>query len=149
MPSRILSLADFIKDVLIANVPNDVTVERKFSVTKRVEDLTGKHLWVFPLDYADNGPETRTEYALDVRIGVVYAERYAQPGSIPDEWLDDRVEFVELSIFDPLNVNQGSYGAAGEYWPQTAAVTTLYDMDALKQLKVFWTELEFVYRRLI
>lgn len=150
MPADILQLADDLKgelDTLYTGLDPAVTVLRDYYVTVQVDRMTGRNVWLFPLGYGNEGPSTRQDDTYDFTLGVVYAEKWTSTGLPSKSWVDERILFVEEQIYVPLCDGRRFYGAGENYWSQTADVTLVYNVDYLRDFKLFWSELQFTYRK--
>lgn len=134
------------------------TIERVYDFVEDLGKLVDRKVYVFPLDYVLTEPISRKEDMFDVRVGVVVAHKYDNPSSptkaAPVAWVDDKVDFVETYIFSTLAEVRmhevplgGPSGEMVQYWPQEAANNMVFDYTKLSQHKVFWSELEFVFRK--
>lgn len=162
--SDIIALAKYTKEVLEASISagsgdTQATVERRWSKRdsdKNLDTLTGRHVDVWHSGYADNGPATREEGFFSVTLAVVICERYEPKEAIPDEWVDELVDWVEQYVFNPLSTIgettlEGSGGnplRLGEWWTQNLVMAVVCDPDLLRTQKVFWSEIELTYTRL-
>jgi hypothetical protein len=148
MPADIVKLADDISDLIGSNpLFVDHTISREYIIEAKIEELTSKHIWVIPGPYADTGPLDRSASDYEFIIAVVYARKYDTKGTVPKLWLDDIIELVEEELFVPLSDEHTPYGELQDYRSQAATVSLLYDPEALAEFKLFWSELEFVYRK--
>lgn len=116
----------------------------------KAESLTGRKVQVFPLRTAGE-VVTRDEDANEYAFAVWIVERYEDEGDPTEEWIDDRVEWVEL-LWKQLGNPRGARLLAdiGEpdsgLWPEVAEITTVYDHDELVEGKLFASVVTVVYR---
>lgn len=131
-------------------------VEHVYDFTEDLGTFMGRKVYVFLMEYLTNEPLTRRESTYDVRIGVVITRRYSSPSTptkaAPVAWMNEEIKFVENNIFSPLEQNvmhnvPVNSGETVQYWPAEAAVTLAYDIIKLSQHKTFWSECEFVFRK--
>lgn len=161
MASEIVAVCDYIVDYLSDNFVSgdNVDIERTWEFVEDLGTFEGKKIDVCPPSYVRNAPVTRGEDSLDVSILVVIRERYQDASSVekavPTSWVDDKVEFVENKVFSVLaspriihEIPVGS-GTPQQYWCQTATVGIVWDYTRLTQQKTFWSECEFVFRKLL
>lgn len=162
--SDIIALAKYTKEVLEVAIAAesggpDVTVERRWSKKdsdKNLETMTGRHVDVWHTTYADNGPATREEGFFSVTLAIVISERYELKQQIPDEWIDDLVNWVEQYVFNVLGTVEertleGSTSnplRLGQWWTQSIVMAVVCDAELLRTQKVFWSEIELTFTRL-
>lgn len=160
MPTcRILTLCD----QLVTEIDDDWaqgasdTVTRRYIAPVNVQELnslTGRHVYVFPGPY-ENSPETRGHDAWVHTVGLLVVERYATVGGEPADttlrtWLDTRVDFVEGTVINAIDFDGRTSLRIGS--PATREILTesitveTYDVDMLNQHKLFWSEIEAVFR---
>jgi hypothetical protein len=129
------ALADLIRGQWNPSAPDQVLATYRFDVY--ASTLTGRKVIVFPEAYA-GFPATRGEDSVDYGFQVWVVERYTGPGQPPDEWVSERVAFVESLlgwVGDPRAVPLlADYPDA---YPQEADVTTVYDVVDLMENKLF------------
>lgn len=148
MASDIIVLRNDLVSLIQSNNLPGLKVAGKILVRTPIGKITGKNLWLFPGIYTDNGPSDRTANVYDLTINAVFAEKYTDDGIPPDEWVEDRIEYVENNIFNVFSEDQTLYGTQTNYWSQGATINVLYDAEMLDEHKLFWSELEFVFRKL-
>lgn len=111
----------------------------------------GRKVYVFPSSYT-GGPATRAEDQNDYTLAVVVAEVYRGGGDPPDDWIDARALFVEWLANTVLGDPRAGRLLAVEgdpdsgLWPESAEVTTVYDLEELTQKKLFFSVLTITYR---
>lgn len=128
----------------------DDAVSGLYRVDITAESLTGRKIQVFPLRTAGE-LVNRLEDANDYAFAVWIVERYTGEGDPTEEWIDERVEWVEL-LWKELGNPRGERLLAdpGEpdsgLWPDVAEITTVYDHDELVEGKLFASVVTVVYR---
>lgn len=113
--------------------------------------LKGRQVYVFPSS-TTGGPAYRGDDQNDYTLVVLVAEVYTGKGNPPDAWVDARVEFCEwlnqTVLGDPraprLLAVEGVEDSG--LWPETAEVTTVYDIEELAEKKLFLSVLGVTYR---
>jgi hypothetical protein len=162
MASRVVevrnAVAAWLTEVILQNAPGTAVVatSRRIEIDDQVEDTTpaGRQVFVYPRGYGQVEAETRNTDLMEFRIGIIVVERYADPGVPPDSWVDDLSAWVEAWIYSPLNVigvrEDDQPTTDEELWAgfhcETADVLAEYDLEALTEHKIFWSELEFAFR---
>lgn len=152
MPATILTLADalvleFTNRLFLAGVTN-TTVERQYEITRDLGIFDGRCIDIFPMMYnPDPNEATRSEEYYDFRYSFVIMRRYASKGVIDKSWIDNEVNFVEEYIFNPLDQRVITIADGIQYWSTEVEVTSVFDFDFLRQNKVFWSEVETVFRK--
>lgn len=115
-----------------------------------------KFLDLFELGYTALPPLDRSADDFDVRLAVVLRERYPETPDpefvVPMAWTEERKQYFE-DIFNLLTNSRTKYitlnttGEMSEWYCMTGEVTTIYDYAKLDKHKVFWAEMEVVYRK--
>lgn len=154
MQSDIIKLADqlvseFTNRLVIAGYPT-VSVTREYDVTTDLGTFVDKRIEIYPLNYNPSDDATRTETYYDFRYSLVLMERYKQKGLIPKEWIDEQLLFCQNYVFNPLDNKQEDFFVTvdgNQHWPTDVKVTSVYDFDMLRQNKVFWSEIEVIFRK--
>lgn len=150
MPNAdVLQLADDVASTINSLVVSgeDIEAARAYRQELDLGKFTGRKVRIFPSRYTSPDVITRKEDFYDIFLTVVIAERYAQPNYPPDDWIDERVNWVE-TLFNLFGNARAPY-RLGRYWSQTADVTVVYDWDLLNEDKVFWSEIELGFRTLV
>ena len=114
----------------------------------RLKSLTGRKVWLFPAEYGDE-PATRAEALHTYRFGLVVFERYPTAGPVPDEWMDERVDWVAGDLSDWLNFGgDRPFLQIGDREVFTAErePVQVYDPGELIKRNTFWSELEYVFQ---
>jgi hypothetical protein len=157
MASDVLALADAIAvklNVLFVANSIAVTATRQYEVTHELGLMTGRKVEVYPLSYNPFEAADRSTSFYDFRFSIVTLERYETKGLVPKVWLDERVNFVEEFIFNPLDPTGKVLAStlmvivnSDEFWPIEVEVTSVYDIGYLRRHKVFWSEVEVAFRK--
>lgn len=157
MNADVIALCEWAKTFLQNRLGSGVEVTREYEVTYDLGTVEGQKCVVLPLGYLSESPVTRREDQFDMRFAVIFLERYTDPAeptrAVPTSWVDERVLLVEEEIFNPLSdarvVHDPLEGSNQyQYWSQFGEVAIVYDYVKLSRHKVFWTELEFSFRKL-
>ena len=143
----ILKLADECVDLIESNLASgsEWEVERNYEVKHNLATFTESKIDVIPIGYTDEGPSTRKDNWFDAEISIVVTKRYVEPGEVPDSWMDDLIDFVELNIFNVFSANELEID--NSWWPQTINVVTLYDMEQYTRHHTFWSEISVIFRK--
>lgn len=154
MPSApILTLCDAlvgaIREAWQPGEPDNV--ERVYIAPVTADDLPtllGRRVYVFPGRYTDE-PATRGEDLSTYSVGVLIVERILEPGPPTNQWMDDRVDFVEGTIADALDYDGRSLLRIGtrEIWTESIDTET-FNLEMLNQANLFWSELEVVLKEI-
>lgn len=148
MPNAdILKLADSVADLIRSNLASgsEWDVNRVYETKHNLATFTESKIDVVPGEYSDQGPATRKDSWFDALISIVVTKRYQEPGDVPDEWMDDLIDFVESDIFNIFSANELEID--NEWWPQAINVVTLYDIGQYQRNKTFWSEIEVTFRK--
>ena len=153
MGARAIELRDAIADRLrsVWGEPAPATVKVGWRIDVPEDGPSGRVVFVAPASYRSEGPVTRATDLNDYRYAVLVVERYADAGDPPDEWLSERAAFVQEQVYDALqNVGldraESTPPLLNSFWCETAEVTVVYDLQALTEHKLFWSEIEFTFR---
>lgn len=128
----------------------DDTVSGPARADKKLWKARGRGVYVFRSERADQ-PATRDEDQHDYTLVVWVIEKYPDAGDPPDEWVDERVNWVEW-LLDLLGDPRGErlLATAGDpasgLWPESAALTTVYDVEDLTEHKAFSSVITVTYR---
>lgn len=165
MACDLIAFSDAIVDRLqkaFDAVVASVEVTRDYELRHDLDTFLGMKVVVFPAGYAISptndmmvdsvrgrgGYATRSEDYLDVEVAIAVAERWADDTKKPPrEWLDDRVEIVDRCVFEALRKTEEPL-LADEFWKSDVIVADAYDIQLLRQHRVFWCEVEAVFRKL-
>lgn len=147
MAARVLTLVDAQVTRIAALVGATADVSREYDTPvedKDLKALTGRKVWVFPVDY-DTAPLNRGEDLGRYTFLFVVVERYTAGGPPTKVWLDERVLFAQ-SIFDLLEDARTGSESAG--WCESVdGRMPVYDPAALREQSIYWaTSPVFTYR---
>jgi hypothetical protein len=149
MEARVIEFCDAVVAAILASwvpvSPNAVSSE--YEPDFDIATITGRKVYVFPAGYGQAGTVTRGEDENEYRVSVIIMERYTDEGAVPKAWLNARVLWVQNSLYVPLTDARAA-SILGESWPETGDVTTVYDLDVLRDYKVFLSEIEIAYREI-
>jgi len=145
----ILEIADAVVDAIVfAWGPSSPSAcERDYLYRADLDKMTGRQVRVYPLRYTDSpaargsldGGEAINEHT----IGVTVAERYTDAGKPTVAWMDERVAFAKEKIYDLLS---DRLPGVSNSVTLEANVVSVYDIGILGDNRVFWSEMEFVFR---
>lgn len=135
------------------------SVNRGYGHVRRVDlaEQVGRQVVIFPIGYT-NGPAERGHDFYEHRIGVVVFEKYPDAAGsdvlVPDEWIDERVDWVNQFVVEGLDfTHDETYGAVAPFNRnlQTLSndVPEMFDAEKLVTDKQFWCSVEIEYRELI
>jgi hypothetical protein len=149
-------------------------IQRAYAVVLNVDPddpttfIWGRQVYFFPATQKSD-PGDRTSLLCEYAVGCVIAEMYLTtpavfnsgvletPGVIgqgqpPDTWTDARVTWTE-DLFDALKEPgfvQSTPGTLGLSYYSTADmeanITMIYDRDELLERKLFFSEMQFIFR---
>jgi hypothetical protein len=152
-PSIVLcdALVTFLKDQWQPNAPNEVRrISRGQSI--KYEESVGRHVCIFPIAYdarsADRGQDFYTH-----TIGVITYERYPDAADsvelIPDDWVDERIDFVHTQVFKGLDFSNDGVQPTFNRDLQTLEIgmEDIYSPEWFAA-KVFWSRLLFLFEEL-
>lgn len=153
MAARTIELRNAIADRLLSvwGDPAPATVSVGWRIDVPDDSPSGRVVFVAPASYRSEGPVTRATDLNDYRYAVLVVERYTDAGDPTEEWLSERAAFVQESVYDVLqNVGldraENTAALLNSFWCETAEVTVVYDLEALTEHKLFWSEIEFTFR---
>jgi hypothetical protein len=116
---------------------------------QELPSLVGRQVWVFPASY-DDDEETRGEDEWAHELGVLIVERCPDAGGPSVAWMDERVAFVEQTVRGTLKAFQGRGSLlADTYWLEKAPVVEVYQVQALNEAGIFWSEIEVTLREIV
>ncbi len=150
--ARALLLCDEVAALILAGWNASATppasidgVQRAYSPTisftpDSAPQIEGRQVYVFPMPYTAT-PQTRETQLRDYLVKVLVVEQYsAAEGDPPTAWIDERVNFCEQVVFNPLMNPQ--LVIASQWFPPLeteGTVDVLYDQPALQENKAFWS----------
>lgn len=146
--ARVVDVAEAVAAAIAAGPFTDppiepASVERVWGFDLEGDRTTGLRVYVFALAYSQPETATRSEDLKEHKVGVVVAERYTGQGEPPKAWVDARARWVEVNVWDRVGDVRG-FEAAGN-WPDTGDVS-VFDPQLLRELKVFYSEVELAFR---
>jgi hypothetical protein len=112
--------------------------------------LAGRQVWAFPSTYTGE-PITRGEDHNDYTVVLTVAEVYPTEGVIPASWVRARIAWCE-TLLTLLGDARGERLLAVDgdpdsgLWPQSAEMTTVYDLEELADRRLFLAVLTITYR---
>lgn len=112
------------------------------------KEFTGRKVYVFGATERQESPATRSEDFNDYGIVVIVLERFTDAGDVPNDWLDERVAWVESGIYDTFGDARTTNLAVPGADPVTQEWTQVYSPELLRQLKLFRSEVTIVFRRI-
>src|SRR5262249_8427642 len=125
---------EFLAGIIAPSDPDKLT--RGYAARDNLIGLDGKRVRIFPEAYGDAERLARRRVAKEYAVVIVFEEPYLEPaqagedGPVPQEWIDDRVNWVETYLFNPLNtsfVRQEDGLLLDTLRTQMCEVTTVYD----------------------
>lgn len=155
MASRILACRDAVRDLLVARLdPAEPDRVRAVYVPKLDGAAwDGWRYWVYPAGYRDRDRLSRASVRKEYRVAVEAEIRYPDAGSaeedgtVPPEWVDEQVRYVEVNVFDLLNetgVRKATL-LASRFRCEACEVQAVYDPRRLHEDKVFASLIEVTY----
>src|SRR4051794_41184916 len=120
--SDLIDLCDEVVTVIqdLVGSGEDIQVARAYRQELNLGKFNGRQVRVFPKSYTSPTVVTRSEVSWLASLIVVIAERYPLDGFPPNDWMDERIVWVEQNIFDVFG-NVTPY-RLGKYWCDTADV---------------------------
>lgn len=148
MAARVTEILDAVVAYLQANWTGTVpTISREYMASFVADEFTGPRVYVMSPQYGQVGVATRANDEDSYTVFVVFVEKYTLGAeTIPNAWLDERVEIVEQEIYELLGDHRTE--AIAGLWPETATVNTVYDIDFLHQTRLFVSEVEIEFREI-
>lgn len=119
--------------------------------------IQGRQVYVFPAKWENDGAIDRGNWDRLYVVQFVTVERYSvsgtdQVGTPTDDWVDQRVLFVE-GIFNFLaNPDVTIPGALVNLYrlpEDQASVDEVYDVDLLMRKKTFWSPATIAFREIV
>jgi hypothetical protein len=156
--ARIIELCDAAVDALVAAWPGGPTlpdaVTRVYGAEVVLSEdyesalIRGRQVYVFPATYSNKRILDRKSLLNQYAIAVLVVERYTDGAGKPlDEWMDERVEFVQDAILGTLgDIRLRLLGTLAIDPEQLGSVDVIYDRDLYMQRKTFWSQCSFVYQ---
>lgn len=151
MAARLPAIADLV--VTWLNDPSrswpavytGVTAVRTYQPIVEFEDLAAlqPRVEVVPPEFGQEEPLTRGLEQLDYTLYIGVRQRYTQGGTVPNAWVDDRIELVEL-IADALKDTE--LAASPQLRVQSAAPNPTWDPESLQRRQTFVGVIEVIVR---
>lgn len=119
-------------------------------IDANVSELTGRKVYVFRSARTDTSA-ARGEDQHDYEFVIWIIEVYPGTDDPPESWIDTRVSFAEW-LLELVGDTRGARlletpGVPGSgLWPETAELTTVYDVQDLTQYKAFSSVITVTYR---
>lgn len=158
MTADIITLADFVVETLegLLGSGSDTEVQRVWSVTRKMGTFTGRKVDVYPDQYNRTEPETRLEDFYEGYLVIAIWERYEERSPegdfpVPNEWVDERVNYVEQEIYNPLQAARIEWQVGSSQYTYRCfmgEVVVVCDPQLLRQHKVFSSEIRLGFRQL-
>ena len=108
--------------------------------------VSGRQLFVLPVDFSQPEIVTRNEAKRRYTVGVIVVERDTSTGDngIPSNaWMDTRIAFVE-AVFNLVANPFSALGSAGNFQPDDSCeFETLYDRDLYLKYRTFFSVMVF------
>lgn len=132
--------------------PNAVTRVYQIPDTATAKNLTGRQVWLFPVEYEDQ-PGTRAEDIHTYKFVFVVAEKNTTAGPPATAWVDDRVDWVADSLIDWIQYGRDSSHpvltiSTREIQLAEIAPVMVYEPDELIKRGVFWCEFEATFQEM-
>lgn len=111
--------------------------------------VLGRQVYVFPVAQSQTGTASRSKDENEYQIGVLAIENYRESsGAPPLAWCDERVNFC-VGLWSTLGESRGEVFPypLNEFRSNTAEIPVIFDPDELREKKLFWSYLQFSYRR--
>jgi len=141
--ARIVELCDELVASLGAVMPDHATVSRVYvpEVDSDRMEANERLAMVFPVEDADGGAVSRGIDSTLYTIGVILCEKYTERGDIPNDWADERVQWVEDALTRSLaNARERLDGAVPE-----SRETTVFDPELFAE-GLFWSSTLITFR---
>lgn len=154
MAADIITLCDRLANDFQNRITNagvmDTIVTREYDITHDLSIVNGRKVHIFPLSYNPIEDVDRESERYEFTVGFVILERYRLKTAIPNDWIDERVAFVQDHIFTPLDNQEPFILEIGDekYWVEDTKVTSVYDYKTLTQNRAFWSEVEAKFHRI-
>lgn len=147
--SRLVNIADLVKTAVEtgpfadpAITPKEVRRVWQFEYTER---MAGLRIYVIPLGYEFVESASRGKNLYEYRIGFIVVDRFLPEGAASDEWVDERVKWIETYIWDKLS-DPRTFDAVWGVRPESGGVVA-YDADLLREKKIFFSDVTIAFRQ--
>jgi hypothetical protein len=144
--ARVLAACDGVAEAINAvwmPVPPDVC-RRSYGEEIDADRLDGRRVLVMPTSARWAEQITRAAGLHENGVSVLVVERYAQAGKPIEEWMDERVAWVQdlLDLFDNARYPR----ALADFYPQGTNVEPVYDQEEYLSRKLFVSVLQLTLR---
>lgn len=159
--SRLVDVACLVANLLdkLADPACEITVERTYAPPwldpelwkdnpDKATRFTGRRVYVFGATQRQVGPADRGFDINEYGIAVIVLELYTgDEAEVPDEWVDERLAWVEQEVYDRLGDARGEY-LAENTWPESQEWTSAYNPELIRASKLFRSEVTVQVRRI-
>lgn len=153
------TLADRHKDVSDAAAGLIVTawdpggndeVVRDYVNQSSLATFIGRKVFVFPLEDGafQVQRENRSEVLNAFKVQFEILERFTQPGTPTQEWLDERVDFIDL-VYSAVDLILPTNRLLGSLWTETLTITQKADLRSVTENKLFFASIEAEFDEII
>lgn len=150
MADRLVEVRDGLATAIAARIGDEtITVESTWDFTLNREEsptLPGRMLYVMALGDREIGPASRGDDLREYEIRVYVIEAYPDGGRIPDAWVAERLQWVTDYVM--WHGNQRRDELLGSLSPERCYRTVACDPWALREQKLFWSEVDFAFREI-
>lgn len=133
--------------------PDEVLVEDEFRIITDPSDpdvIKGRKVYVLPETYDTPEPASRGEDFQDYGVVVLIAKLYSAAGRPTKAWVRAERYWVEQNIYrpltDPRNVLLPASASGGLYAVAPSSVDPPYDVDELRERKLFLSLVRITFR---
>ena len=151
-------LADLVVEALKALRPGGDTTTVEAYYLQRLLDpdyvatITGRKLFVVPLGKSQAETASRGDDTWQSDIRVIVVERYTDAaGDVPKAWTKLRTKWVEDNVLhvlgDARNEDFPQVLRDLDVYPESAEVAEFFDDDLLRRMKLFFSAVDFGFRR--
>lgn len=155
--SAILTLGDALVSAIQTawNPTGPSAVSRVYQIpeTTNVKSITGRQVWVFPVEYSDEATN-RLEDVKTYKFAFVIAEKCTDAGAPSVAWVDDRVDWVYSNLIEWLQFGRDDSHpmlsiSTREIFLAEIAPVMVYEPDELIKRGMFWCEFEATFQELL
>jgi len=145
MLREIAEVADGVaaKIAALTGKPPGTTASREYLTPLKLDALRGTNVYVFGAGYSVVGPGNRGEDLNEFRVALIVIAKFPDPGAATKSWLDEQAKLVRDLVRELADPRADFL--LGTLWPHTADVMA-YDVAALSEKNLFWSEVEIAYR---
>lgn len=133
--------------------PDEVVVDDDFKIVtdpSKADVITGRKVYVLPESYDTPEPASRGEDFQDYGVVVLIAKLYTDGGRPTKAWVRAERYWVEQNIYlpltDPRNVLLPESDSGGLYAVAPSGVDPPYDVDELRERKLFLSLVRLTFR---